>query len=566
MSLFNTEEVQKLSYVPPKNAPPRPPRKWPTPCKGCNGDGLRNNSWNHCLDCEAKNEKKLADRKAAMRRITPEQAQQIKATAFQMGIEVREDPDPEETGLKYPNLRFPYEAIQPGSILLKLVDKACEGGLSPGLVVPSILTLVSAIPKVHKMDGARINQQTTLLALVGAGKDTAIDRSLEVCGLNGSDGEEFWTSYSPSGERSISTLIGDTPGTKEQPGRIPGPNTFCIVTYELQDTLNKAKGDSSSVMEAMKHYFDHNRKVYSDSKSRTKQTVDCRLSWLTALPVGDIKIDESEYRRAFGENSLQGTSSRMLFGFSEERFDRRKTRNWTVPHGFNNFDYQPVEGFDNYVFGEEVYEHKSYMTKWREAVVVGWADGIEQLYLDWNPKQNLSGRDTYHAQKIAILCAIINGHKLIEHEDWLFAVAFMDWQTEIRLTFAPGRSRKITQGEFNEIIIKEMEKRTQKLILRGKNTKSAMMMIVDEKKQYFIRWRGMSNDGDWLLFGLDPEKTIDALVRNGKLVYKINFTEASKMEQEKPEVDKKMGADRPRVKFLTFPYQGEHQDQKTVRE
>ncbi len=116
---------------------------------------------------------------------------------------------------KEPQLRFPYEAIPRDSVLLKLTDKACEGGLSPGLVVPAILTLVSAIPRTRTMDGARINLYMTLLAMVGAGKDTAIDRAMAVCGLDRLDAGDFYTPYSPSGERSISGLVGDKPGTKE---------------------------------------------------------------------------------------------------------------------------------------------------------------------------------------------------------------------------------------------------------------------------------------------------------------------------------------------------------------
>ncbi|MFZ3216208.1 MAG: hypothetical protein WA192_09130, partial [Candidatus Acidiferrales bacterium] len=54
--------------------------------------------------------------------------------------------------MKYPHLRFPYEAIPEGRFK-ELVDKACEGGLSPGLVVPSLMALTSSLPVHDRMEG-----------------------------------------------------------------------------------------------------------------------------------------------------------------------------------------------------------------------------------------------------------------------------------------------------------------------------------------------------------------------------------------------------------------------------
>jgi hypothetical protein len=41
---------------------------------------------------------------------------------------------------------------------------------------------------------------------------------------------------------------------------------------------------------------------------------------------------------------------------------------------------------------------------------------------------------------------------------------------------------------------------------------------VDGKRVY-LRWKGMSNAGRWYKYGMDVEKTIDALVRGGQLEY-----------------------------------------------
>src|SRR5271156_4560275 len=65
--------------------------------------------------------------------------------------------------MKYPHLRFPYEAVPEGRFK-ELVDKACEGGLSPGLVVPALMALTSSLPVNDRMEGARINLYVCLLA------------------------------------------------------------------------------------------------------------------------------------------------------------------------------------------------------------------------------------------------------------------------------------------------------------------------------------------------------------------------------------------------------------------
>ena len=206
-------------------------------------------------------------------------------------------PRPGPMKLKYPELAFPYEALPPGR-LKDLVDKACEGGLSPGLVCPAIMALVSAIPIEDRMEGANLNQYVCLLAMVGAGKDTAINRALKVLGIE--DEASVYSAYSPSGERSISTLLGDKQGgTKANPIVLPGFRRHCIVTYEIEDTLAKSRSETSSVLQALQWFWDHNKKTYADSKSGKTQNVNCRLSWLTALPVGDTEIDEDAFRSAF---------------------------------------------------------------------------------------------------------------------------------------------------------------------------------------------------------------------------------------------------------------------------
>lgn len=422
--------------------------------------------------------------------------------------------DSSEAASKYPQLRFPYEALS--GQLKELTDMACQGGLSPGLVCPAIMALASSIPVYHVMEGARVNLYCCLLALVGAGKDTAIDRALAVLGMSRDHGT-LYTCYSPSGERSVATLIGDKPATKQNPA-VPGMPRHVIVTYELEDTLNKSKGETSSVLQALQWFYDHNQKTYSDSQTSRVTRVDCRLSWLNALPIGDIEIDTDTFKRAFGENTSHGLASRLLFGFSEEKFDRRRSRNWSVPYD----THHTVAAVKEEVPGigpVTVEEHETLVTRLQKHRVEGFAPGVEELYLDWKPVKDLSGRDTYHILKVAIVAAIVNEHKLITLEDWKFAAAFMDWQTQIRLAFTVGISKQVTQAQFCDILVSEMTKRCKRRLESGRDTKSIQVVRQAEFDYIYIRWRGMANDGRWYKYGLDVEKIIDMLVRSGTLAY-----------------------------------------------
>ncbi len=491
------------------------------PCTGCHKEPRKPDSA-FCVGCYRRitPQAKLADARKYKKcdAITPEEQAEIEKVAFGMGVQPTTEADePEEGGLKYPQLRFPYEAIPEGR-LKRLVEQACEGGIDPGLVVPALLTLIGSIPSQDKMCGQRINLFTTLLTMVGAGKDTAIDRSIDVLGLRESEGR-IWSNYAPSGERSISQHLGDKPGTKENPTRTPGPWRRCIVTYELEETLDKSKGETSSVLRAMQHYWDHNRKVYEDAKFRNTQTVDCRVSWLSGLPVGDGEIDETAFRLAFGERSMHGTGSRMIFGFAERRVDLRATCDWEPEASLYEFGETREEQLD---FGPVTIDRRTTLANMlHDSKVIGWAPGVREQYLAWQPKKDLSGRDLHHAGKIAVVCALAQGHELVEQSDWDFAVAFMDWQHEIRLVFASGRAKTITLGEFKELIMKEMEKRTKNLIHEQKNTKHAAIAIVDGKERYYIRWKGAANDGKWFRFGWSTEKAIESLVADGHLAYKL---------------------------------------------
>jgi len=430
--------------------------------------------------------------------------------------------------MNYPQLRFPYEAI-PAGRFKELVDKACEGGLSPGLVVPSLMALTSSLPVHDRMEGARINFYVCLLAMVGAGKDTAIDRAIEVLGL-GNDGV-FYTEYSPNGDRAVATLLGEKPPKKGEDRPQSGFSRHCIVTRELDDTLHKAKSESSSVLQIMQHLYDKNDKTFPDSKRKTIERVNCRLSWLSALPVGgDGEIDESAFSEAFGRSTGRGLLSRMVFGFSEERFDRRKSRNWKPPVRVSAVVTEIDESiFDTLDVGGGSKKQslspavfKTIDTELMEANVGGFEPGVEDQYLVWEPTKDASGRDTYHVLKAAIICALLSGRKKIAQDDWNFAVKFMGWQEAIWKVFAASKAKDTPQAQFNEEVMRKMVEATAKMAAKGKTP-----------EECFVRWRAMSNDLKWFRHGLDVERTIDNLVKMGALVYQIEEDENGKQSINK---------------------------------
>ncbi len=430
--------------------------------------------------------------------------------------------------LKYPHLRFPYEAIPEGRFK-ELVDKACEGGLSPGLVVPSLMALTSSLPVNDRMEGARINLYVCLLAMVGAGKDTAIDRALGALGLNNEGA--FYTEYSPNGDRAVATLLGEKPPKRGDDHPQPGFSRHCIVTRELDDTLHKAKSESSSVLQILQHLYDKSAKTFPDTKRKTIERVNCRLSWLTALPVGsDGEIDESAFSDAFGRSTGRGLLSRMVFGFAEERFDRRKSRNWkasvqasevTTEIDSSIFDTldvtaEPKKG------GVSPTIFKTIVTELTAADVEGFEPGVEDQYLGWEPKKDVSGRDTYHVLKVALISTLLSGRKRIAQHDWDFALSFMAWQEALWQVFAASKAKDTPQAQFNETVVRQIEQTTAKMVAKGKTP-----------EECWIRWRGMSNDRKWYRHGLDVERTIDNLVKAGALVYQIEDDENGKQSTNK---------------------------------
>lgn len=436
----------------------------------------------------------------------------------------------EKNGIKYPELRFPYEALT--GRFKELVDKACEGGVGVGLVVPALMTLASSIPVYDVMCGQRICLYTCLLAMVGAGKDVAIMHARLTLGMGDHWHKKLFTNYSPSGEKVLAMTIGDRLTKRGSNERTAGPKRHCLISTELESTLNKAKAETSGVLQAIQRLWDSNYDLYPDSKSGGTITVNCRLSWLASLPVGKNEIDVELFRQAFGTNTQGGVVSRITFGFTEQRVDSRKLRYWQPPVATPHTTVvtgQKIDG-DLDVVQEELLDH-SLLEELRTFRVEDWRPEVGKQLDAWEVGEDMSGRDTQHIQKAAIISALLNGHQYVEQEDFDFAVAYMKCQTAIRKVFSTGLG-KSAAGQFNETIVETVRRKSAKYKKDGKDMQQVEGFI-------FVRWKKLAQDGNWHQYGPDIERTIDALVRGGLLAYLIETDSSSPDGRTKKEKNKK---------------------------
>lgn len=101
-------------------------RRWHEHCKAHYADAKAAKA---AIKAAAK--EKEDERVKKMLTVTPEEQVEIEKIAFGMGIQpTTVDMKEDEDGLKYPQLRFPYEAIPEGRFK-KLVDKAVKAGSTP---------------------------------------------------------------------------------------------------------------------------------------------------------------------------------------------------------------------------------------------------------------------------------------------------------------------------------------------------------------------------------------------------------------------------------------------------
>ena len=401
-------------------------------------------------------------------------------------------------------------------------DGTTDKALSMDLADLAIMTLVSGLPAYDVMLGARINVFSCLMAPVGGGKDTAMDRAIAMLDMRSG---VHYLPDAPAGERALAAQIGDKPPKSKGGTRIAGPRKMVLVTYELEDTLAKTKTEASGLIQAMTHIFDHNERLFGCGKTNTTSRIDCRLSWGTCLPMGK-QIEPERFAEVFDNRSTQGLLSRFVFAFSESRFDQRKSRKWKPPTRerlkISTEVLDAVGGGDEDSVTELEELIPTATDDLTKAYVDGFAPGVEEAYLAWESTEE-SGRLTYYLLKRMILTSCFAGETSISMACFNAAKLWAERQSRIKQVFAPSQAKNATpMATFQAMAMRAFERETERRAAKG-----------EDRKEIFIRWRGVSNHLKWggRGYGVDIEKAIDMLVRGGSLIYKIVEVEKVKKDR-----------------------------------
>lgn len=423
---------------------------------------------------------------------------------------------------KYPDLHIDLSKLEAKCTFRDVLSKVCEGGLDYSLAVYAILACAGSCPDYLVQDGTRLNLYVVLLSGVGSGKDTVIDRTLQVFWPSGNGP---FTYTSPGGDKQLALILGPK-YDKHTKTTKPGPKHLLIVTPELGDTLAKASAEGSSLLEAY-CWLKDKPKVFLDAKTREQTLVDCVPSLLAGFPVGDRKggIDPHLFAQTFGAKSSQGFTGRCLFGFSEFWFDRRRSRNWQPPPVWKQEKIIDMDAVRAEVMGdiEEMIPKEPPLplgARLSAATVQGWEPGIEAEFLAWEPEDDSGRADRWMIQQVSILMALINGRRLVSATDWRFAREVMRHQAAIRRVFQASIAEDNSSARLNEVVMRTFERMTAKALKDGKRPEDC-----------WIRWKDKSNDGKWYRFGMSVERCIDALVKGGFLVYRSDEGEDG---EEKP--------------------------------
>jgi hypothetical protein len=371
----------------------------------------------------------------------------------------------EESGLRYPELVPDFDAIcYPGSKLRELAEKACAGGnltgnkpfaLSPGFVIPAILTLASAIPREDEMLGTRINLFTCLLSMSRAGKDVSWNRAGAVMGLGKRGESEYWRDYTPGGHSQMVEMLGDTQERQSKgmpkPPLLPGPKKACGITPELSEIIKSSRGESSHMLETFQQFFDSNLHSTRERNTHRKITMNCRFSWGTNLAIGIDRVEEKRFTKVFGDMVNDGFASRFLFGFSETAVDSKDLEEWhPVQEVSRAGSLEDALGGLDRTYAEQLEAH----------VVTGYGEGVREAYV--TAEVNLFPGSAFLFKKAMLVIATINLHEEITMQDFKAALAFIQWQACVRGVFKPSQADDAAQSRFNELLLRAVRRADQR--------------------------------------------------------------------------------------------------------
>jgi hypothetical protein len=396
-------------------------------------------------------------------------------------------------------LKFPDDAMYG-----KLGEMAYAMKMPRGLAYPALIGCYSGKPAHDEMDGTRINAYVVLLAGVGAGKDTAIKRALQILKLD--KGMEY-EKATPASDRGLGELLGDKSTGKKGQQRQSGPKRMLLVCDEFMEVLQKSRIENSGLFQTLQTLFDDNRKVFADKRGR--QTVDCRLSIVGSIPVNEKNPEL--FAELFGRKSSHGLLSRILLGYSGTKFNYKP---WTCPDISvgKSVSARVDTSFDAEDFASPADE-------WQPAPLVeGLTPEASVLCEAWEDPADESGRLKFYLMKVAILTASANGDALVTAEGMQAASKFMAWQAKLREVFKPGLAEDIVDARATERIINTLRRKAEN-------------MGDDE----YIPWRKVSHDCKWVeSFGSTVvDRVLNSLINCGELEAKQVEDEKGKLKPDK---------------------------------
>jgi hypothetical protein len=371
----------------------------------------------------------------------------------------------------------------------KLGDAARALGTPFGHAYPAVLVVFSSIPTMDYMCGTRIGIYAAIIAPVGAGKNTSLDRATKFFALErGRD----WAITTASSDRGLMQKIGSkTTGKGAKRETVQGPNKLLLRTPEMSATLKKAAIESSTLSDMLCEVWDSG--LWECSDKLGTQECDCRLSWAGGVPVSEE--DPDSFSALFSKFTSYGLMSRMILGYSPVRFIYRDEidDHWAPPPvGIGEINLNPIEAFvealDNSVVGPEV---------------MRWEPEAQRMLHEWKRPLDLDGRIKYNLKKIALLSASANREESVSAKCLAAAIKFMDWQLKLRALFRPSEAIGTPESTLAEIVMRKFR------LLSG---------CAEDRPQ--ILWRKVAHDMKWLRHGPALlKRTIESLVAVGELAW-----------------------------------------------
>jgi hypothetical protein len=317
----------------------------------------------------------------------------------------------------------------------------------------------------------RINLYVPLIAPVGGAKDMVINRALKALSIP----QEDISGCTVVSDRGLMHELGDRPGDKRSDPRVPGPKKKLLVSEEMGDLLKKASIENSTLFGTFTNFWDKNQKAVSDAKGR--QEADCRLSWVGGIPIK--KNAPEEFAEAFGSQSAKGLLSRMILGYTDQKF--RYRRGWRPR-------YQSPELNEDFTTSETA------------PSVFGLEPEAEAMWDTWDRPQDEDGRLRYNLMKVALLTASGNRESVVSVRCMRCAITLMDWEAALRDVFKPGVAENTQAAKFTETAVRTLAR-------LGAASRP-------------INWKTIANNYDWVerFSAQIVNWGISSLIEVGKLV------------------------------------------------